>query len=226
MVSHAGSALLAWSADRLGLTKALSEGLAPMRERRSPHDPGRVVRDLCVMLTDGGDALSDLGAVREQAPLFGAVASDSTAWRTIARIASDPELREALRAARKTARERAWDAGAKPSEITIDLDATLIGAHSEKQGAAGNFKGGFGFHPMLAYLDESEEALAGELREETRARTPPPTRSRLPRRRSSSSPRRSPPRPRSSCGSTPPAPPTSSSIGLARGGSATRSAST
>jgi hypothetical protein len=46
----------------------------------------------------------------------------------------------------------------------LDLDATLIGSHSDKEEAAGNFKGGFGFHPMLCYLDESEEALAGILR--------------------------------------------------------------
>jgi len=48
--------------------------------------------------------------------------------------------------------------------LTIDLDATLIGSHSEKEGAAGNFKGGFGFHPMLAYADQTSEALAGDLR--------------------------------------------------------------
>ena len=46
----------------------------------------------------------------------------------------------------------------------IDIDATLIGAHTEKEGAAVNFKGTFGFHPLLAYLDESREALAGMLR--------------------------------------------------------------
>ncbi len=46
----------------------------------------------------------------------------------------------------------------------MDLDATLIASHSEKEGAAGNFKGGFGFHPMLAYADQTGEALAGELR--------------------------------------------------------------
>ena len=51
-----------------------------------------------------------------------------------------------------------------PECLTIDLDATLIGSHSEKQGAAGNFKGGYGFAPMLAYGDETDEALAGELR--------------------------------------------------------------
>jgi hypothetical protein len=48
--------------------------------------------------------------------------------------------------------------------VVIDLDATLLTAHSDKQDAAGNFKGGFGFHPMLGYLDGTEEALAGLLR--------------------------------------------------------------
>jgi hypothetical protein len=43
-------------------------------------------------------------------------------------------------------------------------DATLIGAHSDKEGAAGNLKGVFGFHPLLAYGDETVQALAGELR--------------------------------------------------------------
>jgi hypothetical protein len=48
--------------------------------------------------------------------------------------------------------------------VTIDLDATLIASHSDKEGAAGTFKGGYGFHPLLAYGDETGEALGGELR--------------------------------------------------------------
>jgi hypothetical protein len=164
LVSHAGAALLAEAADRLGLTRELARGLAGMRERRSKHDPGRVVRDLAVMLADGGDCLSDLRAVRDQEPLFGAVASDSTAFRLIDAIAADPVLLDALRAARARARGNAWRAGAAPDRIVIDVDATLIGAHSEKEGAAGTFKGGFGFHPLLGYLDETREALAGVLR--------------------------------------------------------------
>jgi hypothetical protein len=164
LVSHAGAALLAEAADRLGLTRALSQGLAAVRERRGRHDPGRVVRDLAVMLADGGDCLADLRAVRDQGPLFGAVASDATAFRVIDAIAADPALLDVLRAARARARENAWNAGARPGRIIIDIDATLIGAHSEKDGAAGTFKGGFGFHPLLAYLDETREALAGVLR--------------------------------------------------------------
>jgi hypothetical protein len=79
LVSHAGAALVAEAADRLGLTNALWRALAGMRERSGRHDPGRVVRDLAVMLADGGDCLADLRAVRDQRVLFGSVASDATA---------------------------------------------------------------------------------------------------------------------------------------------------
>jgi len=164
LVSHAGAALLAETADRVGLTGALSESLAGVRERRGRHDPGRVIRDLAVMLADGGDCLSDLRVVRDQQPLFGPVASDSTAFRLIDRVASDPGLLDGLRAARAQARARVWELGVRPKELVIDVDATLIGAHSEKEGAAGTFKGGFGFHPLLAFLDGSRESLAGLLR--------------------------------------------------------------
>ncbi|HYB31747.1 MAG TPA: transposase, partial [Solirubrobacteraceae bacterium] len=99
LVSHAGSALVAQVADKLGLTRGLSRRLAGVKQRRRGHDPGRVIRDLAVMLADGGECVSDLGAVREQEALFGKVASDSTAFRVIDRIASEPGLPEALRAA-------------------------------------------------------------------------------------------------------------------------------
>ena len=177
LVSHAGAALLGEVADRVGLTRELSAALAGVRERRGRHDPGRVIRDLAVMLADGGDCLSDLRAVRDQEPLFGPVASDSTAFRLIDTIASEPALLDALRAARAAARERAWDLGVRPERIVIDIDATLVDAHTEKEGAAVNYRSGFGFHPMLAYLDETHEALAGVLREVARPRTQPRRRS-------------------------------------------------
>jgi hypothetical protein len=164
VVSHAGAGLLAELADRLGLTSALDRALAPLSERASRHAPGRVARDLAVMLADGGDGLCDLRGLRDQQALFGTVASDSTAYRLIERIAADPGALERLRTARAEARARAWRRGARPREVVIDIDATLLTAHSEKQGAAGNYKGGFGFHPLLAYVDGAEDALAGILR--------------------------------------------------------------
>ena len=77
LVSHAGAYLLVELADRLGLTAALSEAMAPTRERRSAHDPGVVLRDLAVAIADGGDHVSDLGVLRGQEALFGPVASES-----------------------------------------------------------------------------------------------------------------------------------------------------
>jgi Transposase DDE domain group 1 len=170
-VAHAGSALLAGVADRVGLTRALSVAMAPTRERRSAHDAGVVLRDLVVMLADGGDCLADMGALRDQPDLFGRVASDSTAFRVIDSI--DQDCLERLRQAVASARARAWRLGARAgrrgkrtrSELTVlDLDATLTSAHSEKEQARGNFKGGYGHHPLLCYLDDSGEGLAGVLR--------------------------------------------------------------
>jgi hypothetical protein len=164
LVSHAGSALLAQVADKVGLTRALSLRLAGIKRRRRGHDPGRVIRDLAVMLADGGECVSDLGVVRDQEALFGPVASDSTAFRVVDRVASEPGLLEALRSAHARARERFWELHGAPERLTIDVDATLITAHSEKENAAGNYKGGYGFHPLQAYADETREALGGLLR--------------------------------------------------------------
>jgi len=164
LVSHVGSALLARVADKVGLTRALSARLGDLKARQSGHDMGRVIRDLAVMLADGGDCLADLRALGDQQALFGQVASSSTAFRVIDRIASDAGGLERLRAAHAQARARAWKLAGAPTQLDIDLDATLLTAHSDKEGAAGTFKGGFGFHPMLAYADQTGEALAGQLR--------------------------------------------------------------
>jgi hypothetical protein len=162
LVSHSGAFLTTELADRIGLTAALSAAMAPTRSRRSAHDPGVVLRDLAATIADGGDCVSDLGVLEGQEDLFGRVASQSTAHRVIASIG--PDQLEGLQSARATARAIAWQAGARPKEITIDLDATLLQAHSEKDRAAGNYKGGFGFHPLMAYLSETGEPLAGLLR--------------------------------------------------------------
>jgi hypothetical protein len=163
LVSHAGSALLARVADKLGLTRALSLRLAGLGQRQRGHDPGRVIRDLAVTLADGGECVSDLGTVRDQEALFGPVASDSTAFRVVDKVAAERLLGE-LRRAHAIARERFWAPHGAPGRLTIDVDATLITSHSEKEQAAGNYKGGYGFFPLQAYLDETREALAGLLR--------------------------------------------------------------
>jgi hypothetical protein len=167
VVGHAGAALLRELADRVGLTTALG-WYQPGGRRR--HLDAAVLRDLAVMLADGGDCLSDLAALRDQPELFGPVASTPTAWRVLERLAQDPDGLARLRAARAHSRARAWAAGAHPDVelLVIDADATLVTAHSDaKQGAAGTYKHTFGFHPLLAYLDRGQapgEPLAGLLR--------------------------------------------------------------
>jgi hypothetical protein len=162
LVSHAGVALLVELSDRVGLTGALSGALAGTRERRSAHDPGRVLRDVAVMLADGGDCVTDIDAYRGQERLFGARASETTTHRVLKAI--DEALLGRVRSARAEARARVWDAGARPQTITLNIDATLLTAHSEKELAAGNYKHGFGFHPLGCWLDETGEALAAVLR--------------------------------------------------------------
>jgi peptidoglycan/xylan/chitin deacetylase (PgdA/CDA1 family) len=164
LVSHAGTALLGRVADKVGLTSALSLRLAGLKQRRRGHDPGVVIRDLAVMVADGGECVSDLAATRDQDVLFGSVASDSTAFRTVERIASTPGMLDAVRDAHARARARFWELDGAPERLTIDVDATLITAHSEKEQAAGNYKHGYGFHPLGAYADETREALAMILR--------------------------------------------------------------
>jgi hypothetical protein len=52
----------------------------------------------------------------------------------------------------------------RPRRLILEIDATLVIAHSEKESAAPTWKRTFGFHPMLCYLDGTTEPLAGRLR--------------------------------------------------------------
>jgi hypothetical protein len=174
--SHVGSRLLADVAAAAGIAEALDDAVGVGRRRRSAHAPGRVLVDLAVMLADGGAAIGDLAVLRDQPGVFGPVASTATAWRVLASV-NDAVLEE-VKTARAVARQRAWllrreagrtlptvrCAGMVVPGLVIDLDATLVTCHSEKQGAAATFKHGFGYHPLLAWLDNTGEALAGMLR--------------------------------------------------------------
>jgi len=180
VVSHAGTVLLSELADRIGLTALLGEATDGLRERRGGHDPGRVLVDVAVAIADGAVTITDVQALADQEGLHGpagSVASTSTIWRVLAGI--DTAMLGRIRQARAEARDRAWTArgeltgtelpgsragGKTISGVVIDLDATLVTAHSDKEDARGNFKGGFGHHPLGAWLDNSNEALAMVLR--------------------------------------------------------------
>jgi DDE family transposase len=169
VVGHAGAALLVELADRLGLPAELDRWVGQGQPGRARHRAGEVVTDLAVMLADGGDCLSDLAALRDQPEVFGPVASIPTAWRVIERVAHAGERGLAgLRLARARARRRAWQAGAwVDGLLVIDVDATLVTAQSDKQGAEATYKHTFGFHPLAAWLDRGDgtgEPLAAVLR--------------------------------------------------------------
>jgi len=166
VVSHAGTVLLAELADRIGLTAALSEATDGLRERRAGHDPGRVLVDVAVAIADGAVTISDVQVLADQQGLHGpagSVASTATIWRVLEGVANAPGMLAAVRQAKAAARDRAWlargeltgvelpgsrAAGRTLAQVVIDLDATLVTAHSDKEGAKGNFKGGFGYHPL------------------------------------------------------------------------------
>jgi Transposase DDE domain group 1 len=162
VVAHAGARLLCELADDVGLVAGLSSAMAPTKQRRRGHDRGEVLVDLAVALADGATTISDLRVLRDQPKLFGEVASVPTAWRALEAV--DQEALERIADARATARRRAWEAGMDPGFYVIDIDATLVTSHSEKEGAAPNYKHGFGFHPMVAFLDATGEPLAALLR--------------------------------------------------------------
>ena len=155
-----------------GLAGELSRALSPWRLGRSVHDPGKTVLDLAVAIALGGDCLADAAVVRAQSELFGAVASDPTISRLIDALGDgSAAVITAIRGARAAARAKVWS-HRSPVPITgpvvVDLDATLVGAHSEKEGATPNFKRGFGFHPLLAFVYHGAggtgEPLVGMLR--------------------------------------------------------------
>ncbi len=168
-VSHAGTVLLRELAAETGLVQGWTAALIDTYSLPPLHAPGQVLVDVAVSIADGGDALRHLRTLRDQSKLFGLVASDPTAWRVVDKV--DEIKLDLLRAARATARERAWAAGAGPDltdQLWMHFDATLLTAHSDKENAAPTWKKGYGFHPLLCYLDRADvsggEALAGLLR--------------------------------------------------------------
>ena len=138
VASHAGARVLADLADAVGLTGALSVAMAPTKQRRRGHDRGEVLVDLAVAIADGAETISDLAVLRDQPELFGMVASHPTTWRTLEAV--DDAALERIKTARAAARAQAWAAGADPGFYVIDIDATLLRAHSDKQGAAPTWK--------------------------------------------------------------------------------------
>src|SRR5882757_5227491 len=168
LVSQAGALLLLEAARVTGLGEGLSAGLARWRAPRAVHDPGKIIADLAVALALGGDCLADIAVLRAEPDLAGPVASDPVVSRLITALAADaPRALRAIRKARAAARERAWALagdrapGADGSLIPVDIDATIVIAHSDKENAAPTWKKTYGHHPLTAFADHGA-AAAGE----------------------------------------------------------------
>ena len=114
---------------------------------------------------------------RHHAVLLGQGASDSTLWRALGEI--DDRARARIARARAKVRTRVWDLLAARAQgfpwlvilgkpltgwIVLDLDATVITSASKKHGAAGTYKGSYGFHPLAAWCANTFETLAMMLR--------------------------------------------------------------
>ena len=174
VVAHAGSVAVRMLADRTGLTDALSASLA--RRGFTPgHDRGRVLVDLATMVTAGGEAIADIDTLRHQQGVLGSVASPPTAWRALDELT--PAALKRIATARAKTRTRVWGlipggvpaskvAGAAlPTDvIVLDVDATIVRVHSEKENAAATFKRTFGYHPLAVWCDNTQEFLAAVLR--------------------------------------------------------------
>ncbi|MDT7617190.1 MAG: hypothetical protein QOF00_4637 [Pseudonocardiales bacterium] len=121
---------------------------------------------MAVAVAEGATTISDVAVLADQAALFGSAASDSTCWRLLDRL--DTTGLGAVSRARAAAREVVWAQRAELSGVpfpparaagrdlpgpVIDLDASVVVCHSEKECAAPTFKKTFGLHPMLAFCD-------------------------------------------------------------------------
>ena len=170
VVSHTGTVITRMLSDRTGLTGALSDALA---RPDVVHDRGRVLADVALAIADGATSISDIDVLGDQRRVFGPVASTSTTWRALNEI--DERALKKIAAARNQTRKTVWsliearygsippiatDYGDIAAVIGIRIDATLVNSYSDKQRAAGNFKGGYGFHPLTAWCDNTGECLA------------------------------------------------------------------
>ena len=176
LVGHAGAVLLRKLADRAGLTGALGSALA--RAGKFPLvDRGVAVVSMAVAIVLGATSMNDITLLAHHAPVLGAAPSDTTVRRTLE--LADPRTLDKIARVRARVRAHVWPLiAARPGGfpwlcvagrllagwLVIDMDATLITAHSDKEGAAPTFKKGYGFHPLGAWLANTTESLAMLLR--------------------------------------------------------------
>jgi hypothetical protein len=177
LIGHAGVILLRKAADQAGLTAGL--GAALRKAGMSPVlDRGIVLVSMAAAIALGATSMSDIAVLAHLAPVLGAAPSGPTVRRALD-LAGTPAMLDRIARARAKARAHAWDliegtaagfpwlviAGkALTGWVVIDLDATLVTAHSDKEGAAPTWKKGYGFHPLAGWCPNTRECLAMLLR--------------------------------------------------------------
>jgi len=177
LVGHAGAVLLRKAADQAGLTAGLSAALR--KKGASPLlDRGIVLVSLAAAIALGATSMSDIALLAHLAPVLGGAPSGPTVRRALD-LAGAPAMLDKIARARARARAHAWKLiGDTPAGfpwlviagktltgwIVIDMDATLVTAHSDKEGAAPTWKKGYGFHPLGAWCRNTRECLAMLLR--------------------------------------------------------------
>src|SRR5437773_71942 len=175
LIGHAGAVLLRKLADQCGLTSAL--GAALVRKGKFPLiDRGMALVSMAVAIALGATSMSDIAVLAHQEPVLGAAPSDTTVRRTLE--LADARTLDKIARARAAVRAHVWQLicsspGGFPrlaiagkllaGWLVIDLDATLITARSDKEGAAPTFKSGYGFHPLGAWCANTAESLAMRL---------------------------------------------------------------
>ena len=177
LVGHAGAVLLRKASDQAGLTAGLSAALR--KKDSSPLlDRGTVLASLAVAIALGATSMSDIALLAHLSPVLGTAPSGPTVRRALD-LAGTPRMLDRIARARAKAREHAWNLIEKAPAgfpwlavagktlagwLVIDMDATLIAASSDKEGAAPTWKAGYGFHPLGAWCASTRECLAMLLR--------------------------------------------------------------
>jgi hypothetical protein len=177
LVGHAGAVLLRKTAGLAGLTAQLSTALR--KKGTSPaFDRGTVLVSLAAAIALGATSMSDIALLAHLAPVLGDAPSGPTVRRALD-LAGTAAALDKIARARAKARAHVWKliedtpAGFPWLEIAgktlagwlvIDMDATLVTASSDKEGAAPTWKKGYGFHPLGAWLANTRESLAMLLR--------------------------------------------------------------
>ena len=173
LISHAGVSVLTGFMDALGFGRLCEERLGQFVPSGARHRSGRLLGSLAAMLAAGGEHASDLDILRSSPGVFGQLPSNATVSRFFERTVANPELFSyGFETLTRELRTRAWDAAGNRNPalsataadpLIIDIDATLVTSHSDKENVAGTYKGGYGFAPFIASCDYGAGNGSGEI---------------------------------------------------------------